>query len=85
MTNRLIRRMLELGSLLGDMVMSGAGCLLVAHGFREVAMVYERPEATPSLRANTRSMRRFDEFGAALLLLAFITHEAAAMILAFHR
>jgi hypothetical protein len=40
-----IRRILKLGLLMGDMVVSAAGCFVFMRGFRVVAMGQERPDA----------------------------------------
>jgi hypothetical protein len=75
-----IRRILKLGLLMGDMVVSAAGCFVFVPGFRAVAMGLERPDARTSMRADGRSTRRLAGIGAALFLLAFVASEAAATV-----
>ena len=75
-----IRCILNLGLLMGEMVVSAAGCFVFMRGFRVVAMGQERPEARSSMRADGRSAMPLAGIGAALFLLAFVASEAAAAV-----
>jgi hypothetical protein len=55
MTSRLVRHIFKPRPLMGNMVVSGAGCFVFMRGFRVVAMGQERPDARSSVRANGRS------------------------------
>ena len=80
-----IRRILKLGLLMGDMVVSAAGCFVFMRGFRVVAMGQERPDARSSMRADGRSTKPLAGIGAALFLLAFVASEAAAAVVSLRR
>ena len=80
-----VRRLLRLGPLIGDMVVSAAGCFALTRGFRLVASGQAGPAAGSSVRVDGRSTNQLTGFGAAIFLLAFVASEAAATILAFHR
>ena len=82
MSNHL-RRILKLGSLMGDMVVSAAGCFVFLRGFRVVATGEERPDARSSMRVDGRSTKSLAGIGAALFLLAFVASEAAATVVSF--
>ena len=83
--SRLIRRILKLGPILKDMVVSGSGCFVFTRSFRVVATGHERPEASSPLRADSKSTMPLEGVGGALFLLAFVASEAAATIVAFRR
>ena len=80
-----IRRILNLGLLMGDMVVSAAGCFVFPLGFRAVVMAQERPDARSSMRADGRSIKPLAGIGAALFLLAFDASEAAATVVSLRR
>ena len=46
-----IRRILKLGLLMGDMVVSAAGCFVFMRSFRVVTLGQEGPDARSSIRA----------------------------------
>lgn len=76
-----IRRILKFGLLMGDIVLSAAGCFVFMRGSRVVAMGQQRPDARSSMRADGRSTKPLAGIGAALFLLAFVASEAAAAVL----
>ena len=78
-----MRRILKLGPLIGDVVVSATGCFALTRGFRLVASRQEGTES--SMRADGRSKKPLEGVGAALFLLAFVASEAAATIVALHR
>ena len=80
-----IRRILNLGLLMGDMVVSAAGCFVFMRGFWVVATGQERPDARSSMRADGRSTKPLAGIGAALFLLAFVASEAAATVVSLRR
>lgn len=82
MMSTYVRRILKLGPLMGDMVVSAAGCFVFMRGFRVVAMGQERPDTRSSMRAVGRFTKPFTGIGAALFLLAFVASEAAATVVA---
>ena len=80
-----IRRILNLGLLMGDMAVSAAGYFVFVRGFRVVAMGQERPDARSSMRADGRPTKPLAGIGAALFLLAFVASEAAATVVSLRR
>jgi hypothetical protein len=85
MMSSYMRRILKLGPLLGDMVVSATGCFSLMRGFRLVASKQESPGTRSPMRADGRSTNPLTGFGAAIFLLALVASEAAAIGLAFHR
>jgi len=85
MMSSLIRRILKLGSHMGDLAVSATGCFVFTRGFRVVAMGPERPDARSSMRADGKATKPLEGIGAALFLLAFVASEAAATIVALRR
>ena len=57
MMSSYIRRLLKLGPLMGDMVVSAAGCFVFMRGFQLVATGKERPDTRSSMPANGRSLK----------------------------
>ena len=80
-----MRRILKLGPLVEDMVVSATGCFALTRGFQLVASRQERPVARSFARADGRSTNPLTGLGAALFLLAFVASEAAATVVALHR
>ena len=80
-----IRRILNLGLLMGDMAVSAAGCFVFMRGFWVVAMRQERLDARSSMRADNRSTEPLAGIGAALFLLAFVASEAVATVVSLRR
>ena len=78
MTSSHVRRILKLGLLVEDMVVSAAGCFVFMPGFRVVAGGQERPDGKSSMRAH--DTKPLAGIGAALFLLAFVVSEAAATV-----
>ena len=78
-----IRRILNFGLLIGDVVVSAAGCFVFMRCSRVVATGQERPDAGSSMRADGRSIKPLAGIGAALFLLAFVASEAAATVVSF--
>jgi len=76
----LVRRVSKLGPLMGDLVVSAAGCFAFMRGFRLVAMDKEESDAGAAPRADGRSPKLLAGIGAALFLLAFVASEALATI-----
>jgi hypothetical protein len=85
MMSSYIRRIRKLGPLMGDIVASATGCFALMRGFRAAAMGQERPDARSSKRADGKSTKPLEGFGAALFLLAFVASEAGATIVALRR
>jgi hypothetical protein len=77
-----ISRILKLGLLMGDMVVSAAGCFVFMRGFRVVTGGQEGTDARSSMRAH--DAKPLAGIGAALFLLAFVASEAAATVVALH-
>ncbi len=77
-----VRRVLKLGLLMGDMVVSAAGCFVFMRSFRLVALGQEGLDARSSIRAEGRSTKPLAGIGAALFLLVFVASEAAATVVA---
>jgi hypothetical protein len=85
MMSRYIHRIHKLSALMGDLIVSAAGCFALMRGFRLVASGQERQNMASSMRAGGRSTKQFAGIGAALFLLAFIASEALATIGALRR
>jgi hypothetical protein len=77
-----LRRILKLGPLMGEFIVSATGCFAFMRDFRVVAMGQRRPDARSPVRIRGRFTMHFAGIGAALFLLAFIASEAAATIVA---
>ena len=78
--NRSIRRILNLGSLLGDLCVSSVGCFVFTSGFRSFAMEKEGSATGASICAVGPARKTLAGIGAALWLLAFVMTEALATV-----
>ena len=83
MKSRFVRRILKLGTLILDLVVSAAGCFVLISGFSLVTRRRTVSNKAESFRAADRSRKPLVAVGAALFLLAFVTSEALAMLGAF--
>jgi uncharacterized iron-regulated membrane protein len=80
----LVNRILKLGLFLSIVLASAAGCVvwIRASGLTSTEREGSNPGATLS---DGRSSKRLEGVAAALVLMAFVTSEALAMIWAFYR
>lgn len=82
MMNRFLRSISRLGPLLGDLVASAAGCFVFTRGFQLVTIDEEKPDTEPPVDRDVGSPKLLVGIGAAFFLLAFITSEALAAVVA---
>lgn len=82
MMNRLFRSISRLGPVMGDIVVSAAGCFVFTRGFRLVALSEEEPDRESPVHGTVRSPRLFAGIGAAILVLVFISSEALVTVVA---
>ena len=85
MNSSFIRRILKLGPLMRDMVVSATRVLRIDAGLPAVAMEQRSSDTRSSMRVDGRSGKPLAGIGAALFLLAFVASEAAATVVALHR
>jgi hypothetical protein len=75
MMNRFVRRILELGSLLWNLVVSTAGGFVFMRGMRLAASEKEEPKTGSFVCIDETPHKPLAGIGAALFLLAFVTSE----------
>jgi hypothetical protein len=80
-----LRRILKLGSPLGNVLLSTVGCFVLMHGSGFDANCKDGSDTLPPFREDGRSRRSLAGGGAALFLLACIASEALVMIRAICR
>jgi hypothetical protein len=80
MMNSFVRRILKLGPLMWDLVVSTAGCFAFTRCFRLIAIGKEESDTGSSICVTSRFRKPSAGIGAALLLLAFIASEGLTMI-----
>lgn len=85
MMNGHIRRILNLGFLMEDLVVCATGCLALVRGFRMAAIEKNESAMAASVPAAGTPRKAFAGIGAALFFLAFDASEAAATIVALRR
>ena len=85
MMSRFMRRILNLGSLMGDLAVSATGCFALMRGFRLLAIGENGSDTTGSASPAGTPRKHLAGIGAALFLLAFVASEAAATIVALRR
>jgi hypothetical protein len=85
MMSHFLRRISKLGMFMGNLVASGAGCLVFTSGFRLVAMCEENSDSDSSTHTGGGSAGRLAGVAAAIFLLLFITSEAVAAVAALQR
>jgi hypothetical protein len=85
MMSHFVRRMLKLGSFMGDLAASATGCFALTRGFRLLAIEEKGSDTASSVRAAGTPGKQMAGIGAALFLLAFVASEAAATIVALRR
>ena len=82
MMSSYIRRIRKLGPLMGDIVASATGCFTLMRGFRLLAIEKNESDTAEPGRTPGAPREHLAGIGAALLLLAFVTSEAAATVVA---
>ena len=82
MMSSYIRRIRELGQLIGDILVSATGCFALMRGFRLVAIKKNESDAAEPVHASGTPREQLAGIGAALFLLAFVASEAAAAVVA---
>ena len=75
----------KLGTLMRDLVASAAGCFVFTRGFRLIAIDEVGSNTESALRTVGKSRKSLAGIGAALFLLAFVTSEALATVVALRR
>jgi hypothetical protein len=80
MKSRFVRRILKLGPLMWNLVVSTAGCFVLISGFSQVTTKRPGSYKAESVRAAGKSRKPLVAVGAALFLLAFVASEALAML-----
>jgi hypothetical protein len=85
MISRILRSASRLGLSLGNLVGATTGCFVFTRGFRLVAMNEEESHSALPILHNDGHRKSMAGIGAALLLLAFISSEAVATVVALHR
>jgi hypothetical protein len=85
MMNYFARRILTLGSIASNLLVSSAGCFVFVRGFRQVALEREGSEPEQSDLADGLPSKPLAGAGAALFLTAFVASEAAVMLRALYR
>jgi hypothetical protein len=85
MMRRYLRRILKLGLLMVDIVVSATGSFAVMRGFRPTSIEETGSDMAESDRVAGTPGKQLAGIGAALFLLAFVASEAAAPIVAFRR
>lgn len=85
MMNSFTGRILKLGPLMRDLLVSAAGSFAFTRCFRLIAKGQEGSDTRALIRVVSASHKPLAGIGAALFLLAFVTSEALAAIRAFGR
>ena len=85
MMRQILRQTSKLCALLGDLIVSGAGCFIFTSGFRQVAMEEEESDTKPPMPVGASSPGRLAGLAAAIFLLLFVTSEAVAAVVALQR
>jgi hypothetical protein len=85
MMNSRTGRILKLGPLMRDLLVSAAGSFAFTRCFRLIAIGQEGSDTRARIRVASASHKPLEGIGAALFLLAFVTSEALAAIRAFGR
>ena len=83
--NRRADRILNLGSLMGNLCATVVGGFVFLRGFRLVASENEESAVESSISVDDTHRKSLAGIGAALLLLTFVTNEALVMIRALCR
>lgn len=82
MMSSYIRRIRELGPLMGDVLVSVCGCFALKRGFRLLAIEKNESDTAEPVRTPGTPREHLAGIGVAFLLLAFVTSEAAATVVA---
>ena len=85
MISRILRPISRLGLLLSDLIASATGCFVLTRGFQLVAINEEKSHSALPMRHDDGPPKSLAGIGAALLLVAFISSEALATVVALRR
>ena len=85
MMSSILRPISRFGLFLSNLIASATGCFLFTPGFRMVAMNGEESRSALPMRDKDGHPKSMAGIGAALLLVAFISSEAVATVLALCR
>jgi hypothetical protein len=85
MISRTLQLISKPGPWMGDLVGSAAGSSVFTRGFRLIAIDEVGSNTEAALRTVSRSGKSLSGIGAALFLLAFVTSEALATVVALRR
>lgn len=80
MMSSFVHNVSKLGPLMGDLVVSAAGCFVFTRGFRLVATQEDGSGKGAPMRASDPPYKPFAGIGAALFLLVFVVSEALVML-----
>jgi hypothetical protein len=82
MKSHILHRISKLGPILGDLAASATGCFVFTRGFRLVAMDERGSDTGSPMRVVGTSPKLLAGIGAAIFLIAFVTSEALATVVA---
>ena len=85
MISRILRSASRLGLSLGNLIAAATGCFAFTRGFRWVAKNEEESHSALPILHNGGHLKSMAGIGAALLLVTFISSEAAATVIALRR
>ena len=82
MTSSILRSASRLGLPIGSLIAAATGCFVFTRGFRLVAMNEEESHSALPILHKDGHRKSMAGIGAALLLVAFISSEAVATVVA---
>lgn len=85
MVRSILRPISKSGHFVSNLMASATGSFLFTRGFRLIALNGEEPRSAVSMSGKDGDPKPVAGIGAALLLVAFISSEAVATVLALRR